>query len=139
MTGQHISFKSRRKSSPAGLVAGPQAPADRAAGVVAAAPADAFRAANRQAVQMAAFATAMSARTDGLTQNQVDATRTLAEQMLDHGDPLRLAVLHFATMFEEYRYDPAALRLFGEELDRAVNADLNPGRPALRERRDIEG
>ena len=54
MTGQHISFKSRRKSSPAGLVAGPQAPADRAAGGVAAAPADAFRAANRQAVQMAA-------------------------------------------------------------------------------------
>ncbi len=97
-------------------------------------------AANRQAVQMSAFATAMSARTDGLTQNQVDATRTLAEQMLDHGDPLRLSIIHFATMFEEYRRDPAALRRFGDELDRAVNADLHPDRVARRiERRDIDG
>lgn len=94
--------------------------------------------ANRQAVQMSAFATAMSARTDGLTQNQVDATRTLAEQMLDHGDPLRLAILHFATMFEQWRRDSAAMRRFGEELDRAVNADLHPDRPLRTVRRDID-
>lgn len=99
-------------------------------------------AANRQAVQMSAFATAMSARTDGLTMGQVDATRTLAEQMLDNGDPLRLAILHFATMFEEYRRDSAAMRRFGEELDRAVNADLHPDRVATAaryDRRDIDG
>lgn len=94
---------------------------------------------NRQAVQMSAFAAAMSARTDGLTMGQVDATRTLAEQMLDHGDPLRLAILHFATMFEEWRHDTAAMRRFGDELDRAVNADLHPDRPARATRRDIDG
>lgn len=130
-------FPSRRFEPPAGSVAGPQAPADRAAGVAPHAPAEPTPA-NRQAVQMAAFATAMSARTDGLTQHQVDATRTLAEQMLDHGDPLRLAVLHFATMFEQYRRDSVAMRMFGEELDRAVNADMHPDRPQRPVRRDID-
>lgn len=94
---------------------------------------------DRQAAQSAAFAVAMSAKTDGLTLHQVDAMRTVAEQVLDHGDPLRLACLHFATMFEEWRYDADAMRRFGEELDRAVMADIHPDRPARQERRDIDG
>ena len=94
--------------------------------------------ASRQPVQSAAFAVALSARTDGLTLHQVDAMRSTAEQLLDHGDPLRLACLHFATMFEQYRRDPNAMRRFGEELDRAVLADLHPDRPAPVHRRDID-
>lgn len=94
---------------------------------------------DRQPVQSAAFAVALSARTDGLTLHQVDAMRGVAEQLLGHGDPLRLACLHFATMWEAYRYDAAALRRFGEELDRAVSADLNPDRPAPQFRSDVDG
>lgn len=100
---------------------------------------DPTQAANRQSVQMSAFTAALSAKTDGLTLRQVDDTRTLAEQMLDHGDPLRLSILHFATMFEEWRGDPDAMRRFGEELESAVIADLHPDRVARAERRDIDG
>lgn len=96
---------------------------------------------DRQPVQSAAFSVAMSAKTDGLTLHQVDAMRTVAEQLLDHGDPLRLACLHFATMYEAHRRDPDpyALRAFACELQRAVDADLHPDRPARQERRDIDG
>jgi len=94
---------------------------------------------NRQPVQSAAFAVAMSARTNGLTQQRVDAMRGTAEDLLENGDPLRLACLHFVKMFATYRRDPDAMRRFGEELDRAVQTDLHPERQAQHERRDIDG
>ena len=95
--------------------------------------------ADRTTVLFAATAVALTARTGGLTQNAVDDLRTKAEELLDRGDDLRLAVLSFATMWEEYHRDPYALEKLGEALGRAVDQALNPAARPARERRDIDG
>lgn len=95
--------------------------------------------ADRLSVLFAATAVAGSARTGGVTQHMVDDLRTKAEELLDRGDDLRLAVLAFATMFEEYRYDAYAMTKLGETLDRAVHVALNPEARPARERRDVDG
>lgn len=50
--------------------------------------------------RMAALAVALSAQTDMLTPHQVEDMRTKAEELLPPGDPLRAAILSFATMHE---------------------------------------
>lgn len=94
---------------------------------------------DRTTVLFAATAVALTARTGGLTQNAVDDLRTKAEELLERGDDLRLAVLSFATMWEEYHRDPYALEKLGEHLGRAVDQALNPDARPTRERRDIDG
>lgn len=95
--------------------------------------------ADRTTVIFTAKAVSLSARTGGLTQHAVDDLRTKAEELLERGDTLRLAVLGFATMYEEYRYDAYAMEKMGEELDRAVHVALNPEAQPIRARRDIDG
>lgn len=90
-------------------------------------------------VIFAAKAVAGSARCGGLTQHMVDDLRTKAEELLERGSDLRLAVLGFATMYEEYRWDAYAMTKLGETLDRAVHVALNPEARPARERRDIDG
>ncbi len=90
-------------------------------------------------VIFAAKAVAGSARCGGLTLHMVDDLRTKAEELLERGDPLRLEVLAFATMYEEYHRDAYAMQKLGESLDAAVHVALNPDAPKLRERRDIDG
>lgn len=94
---------------------------------------------DRTTVLFAATAVALTARTGGLTQNAVDDLRTKAEELLERGDDLRLAVLSFATMWEEYHRDAYALEKLGEHLGRAVEQALNPEARPMRERRDIDG
>lgn len=50
--------------------------------------------------RMAALAVALSAQTDMLTPHQVEDMRTKAEELLPPGDPLRAAILSFASMHE---------------------------------------
>jgi|GEM_PF-2133202 len=95
--------------------------------------------ADRTTVLFAATAVSLSARTGGLTQHAVDDLRTKAEELLERGDDLRLAVLAFATMWEEYHRDAYAMEKLGESLGRAVEAALNRNAPQPRFRRDIDG
>lgn len=90
-------------------------------------------------VIFAAKAVAGSARCGGLTLHMVDDLRTKAEELLERGDPLRLEVLAFATMYETHRWDEYAMQKLGESLDAAVHVALNPDAPPVRERRDIDG
>ncbi len=95
----------------------------------------------------AAQAVALSARMGEVTLHAVDDLRTKAEELLPKGDPLRQAVLAFATMYEVHRRDKAALAAMGEALDRAVAEALrrqpvDPSTwpaPVDLERRDIHG
>ena len=93
----------------------------------------------RMPVLVAAQAVGMSARTGSLTQHAVDDLRTKAEELLPRGDDLRLAILSFATRYEELRRDAYAMTKLVEELERALHLALNPGAPPSRERRDIDG
>lgn len=94
---------------------------------------------NRTAVLFAAQTVSMQARCGQLTAHAVDTMRTKAEELLDHDDDLRPAVLSFATMYEAHRRDAYAVEKLGEELGRAVGQALNPEARPLRERRDIDG
>lgn len=87
---------------------------------------------------MAAQAVALSARTGSLTQHAVDDMRTRAEELLGRDDPMRAAVLAFATQYELHRRDPYALQKLGEALERALRGALSLDQ-VLRERRDIDG
>ena len=93
----------------------------------------------RVLVIFAAKAVSGLARCGGLTQHAVDDLRTKAEELLERGDTLRLEVLAFATMYEEYRWDAYAMQKLGESLDRATHIALNPEAPVPRLRRDIDG
>ena len=93
---------------------------------------------DRTPVLMAALSVAMSARTNMLSQHAVDDMRTRAEELLERDDPMRSAVLTFATQWEAHHRDPHGLRYCGEELQRALDADLGL-EPPRRERRDIDG
>lgn len=95
---------------------------------------------NRMPVLMAAQAVAMSARTDGLTLHAVEDMRVKAEELLSHGDELRLAVLTFATAYERDRRDPAAMAVHGTALEAEIREALNIAAPAAtRTRADIDG
>jgi hypothetical protein len=93
----------------------------------------------RMPALFAAQAVAMSARTDGLTQHAVDDMRTRAEELLERDDPLRAAMLRFATVYELLHRDAHAMHLLGEELQAAVEVALSLTRPSLPYRSDIDG
>lgn len=88
----------------------------------------------------AAQTVAMNAITGSLTLHMVDDLRTKAEELLARDDPLRAAILSFATQYEVHKRDAYAMRKFGETLQAAVATALNPdARPAtLRHRADID-
>jgi hypothetical protein len=94
---------------------------------------------NRVPALFAAQAVAGEARTNMLTSHAVDDMRTKAEELLARDDPMRAAILDFATNYELVRRDPHGLRYHGEALARAIEADLGLTRPTPRERRDIDG
>lgn len=75
---------------------------------------------------LAAQAVALSARTGCLTLHMVDDMRARAEELLARGDPMRAAILTFATMWEEYRREPEQIRKQGEYLQDALTRALNP-------------
>lgn len=87
---------------------------------------------------MAAFSTAMSARAGQVTPHQVDEMRIKAEELLDRDDPVRSAIITFATKYEELRRDLYALRILGENLEAEVGQALNPDHVARRHRADLD-
>jgi hypothetical protein len=78
----------------------------------------------------AALAVALSARTGALTLHMVDDLRTKAEELLPRADPLRAAVLSFATRWEAHRHDAGAVLSLGETLQAALDAALAAPPPA---------
>lgn len=94
--------------------------------------------ADRVPALMAAQAVALSARTGTLTQHAVDDMRIRAEELLARDDPMRAAVLTFATQYEAHRRDAYALKVLGEALERDLRVHLSLDR-VLSERRDIDG
>lgn len=105
----------------------------------------------RMPALFAAQAVALSARVGELTLQAVDDLRTKAEELLGKGDPLRAAILTFATMYEVHRRDKAALASMGETLEAALRVSLDVPHPAAlpdpaswpapvdADRRDIHG
>lgn len=98
----------------------------------------------------AAQAVAMNARTGSLTLHMVDDLRTKAEELLARQDPLRAAIIAFATGYEQHRRDKAALAGMGEALEGALRRALDVPHPAAPDpshwpapvdlnRRDIHG
>ena len=94
---------------------------------------------DRMPVLMAAQAVAMSARTNQLTTHAVDDMRIKAEELLAHGDELRLAVLTFASAYEGARRDPGALAVHGTTLEAEIRELLKLNTAAPRTRADIDG
>lgn len=74
--------------------------------------------------RMAALAVALSAQTSMLTAHMVDNMRSKAEETLKGGDPLRTAILTFATMYEVAAMEgnDVAIRLLGADLYAAAEA-----------------
>lgn len=87
---------------------------------------------------VAALAVALSAKTNMLTLHTVEDMRTKAEELLARDDPMRDAILSFATQWEAVRRDPHALRYHGEALQRALDEALGLTPAPRRERRDID-
>lgn len=80
----------------------------------------------RTPVLCAALAVSLNARAGQSSLHDVDHMRMLAEELLPQRDSLREAILSFATRWEALKRDTYALRLLGEELDRALRAALHP-------------
>ncbi|PZQ99914.1 MAG: hypothetical protein DI533_04590 [Cereibacter sphaeroides] len=89
-------------------------------------------------VASAAFAVGMKAKCAELTALDVEQLRSQTEELLADGDPLRAAILAFATQYELCRFDAAQLVDLGNQLCRAVEIALLPEPPDL-DRRDIHG
>ena len=92
----------------------------------------------RVPVLTAALAVALSARTGRLKEHAVEDMRTRAEQMLQPDDPLRRAVIMFATAWKAERRDRAAVAGLGEELQRSIDRLTRADVPGA-DRRDIHG
>lgn len=90
----------------------------------------------RQVVAMSALAVALSAKARTLDALDVGALQVRAEQLLDHADPLFLAISHFCTMYELHRRDPVALAETGQTLLHRIDVVMQPAPPDL-DRRDI--
>ncbi len=93
-------------------------------------PPDHHGASVRMPALTAALAVALSAMTGSLTLHMVDDLRTKAEELLGRADPLRAAILTFATMWESHRHDVAAVFSLGETLQAALAAALAAPAPA---------
>lgn len=85
---------------------------------------------------MAAFAVALSARTNMLTPHAVDQMRTQAEELLPRDHGAYSAIVSFATQYEIYHRDPEALAKLGEYLEASLTEAVGPRRPY---RADIDG
>lgn len=86
----------------------------------------------------AAQAVALSARCNQLTVHAVDDMRTKAEELLARDDPLRRAIIAFATGYEVLARDRYGLRKLGEVLQADLETVLNPDAPQPRHRRDLD-
>ena len=92
----------------------------------------------RMAVKFDAFAVGMTAQVGGLTEIDVDALLTKAEQLLGSGDQLTRAICGFATQYQLARYQPDKLAELGRHLVAYVNA-INTSDPPDLGRKDIHG
>ncbi|MGS4947407.1 hypothetical protein ACVDG3_18165 [Meridianimarinicoccus sp. RP-17] len=90
------------------------------------------------AIGMNALSVAMKAKCGQLTANDVADLVNDAGELLDSGQPVRIAVTTFATGYELYAHDPAYLRTLGVELHEAVARAVQPD-PVDIHRRDIHG
>lgn len=88
---------------------------------------------------MAAFAVAMSARTNQLTPHAVEDMRIKAEEVLKRDHPAYPVILNFATQYELHRRDPAALAQLGETLELGVRMAVQPSQPDRPARMDLDG
>ena len=88
---------------------------------------------------MAAFAVAMSARTNQLTPHAVEDMRIKAEEVLKRDHPAYPVILNFATQYELHRRDPAALAQLGETLELGVRMAVQPSQPDRPTRMDLDG
>ena len=79
---------------------------------------------------MAAYAVAMSARTNQLTEHAVEDMRVKAEELLLKEHPAYKPILHFATMYEITRRDPAALAVLGDHHVAVRILETHDGQPA---------
>lgn len=78
----------------------------------------------------AAQVVAMNAKVGSLTLHAVDDLRTKAEELLAKRDPLRAAIIAFASQYEVHRRDPKALASMGETLEAALRVALDVPHPA---------
>lgn len=85
---------------------------------------------------MAAFAVALSARTNMLTSHAVDQMRTQAEELLPRDHAAYPAIVSFATQYEIYHRDPDALARLGQYLEDSLHQAVGPQRQW---RADIDG
>lgn len=88
---------------------------------------------------MAAYAVAMSAKAGQLTEHAVEDMRIKAEEVLLRNHPAYPVIVHFATMYELARHDPAALAQLGEALEVGVRMAVQPAQPERPERVDLDG
>lgn len=93
---------------------------------------------DRTPAYSAALAVALNARTGSLTLHMVDDMRIRAEELLDRDDPMRAAIIGFATSYEEFRRDAYAMEKLGETLQAALSDALSLTAVSRRERRDID-
>jgi hypothetical protein len=91
------------------------------------------------AALMAAFAVALKARTQQLTDQDVEDMRVKAEELLLKDHPAYPVIVRFSTMYEMERRNPEALALLGDELERGVRLAVSPPEPKLPFRSDIDG
>lgn len=89
-------------------------------------------------VVSSAVTVALQAKVGSLKPLEVERMRSQAEQLLNAGDPMRAAVLTFASQYEVVRWMPAALVVEAEALFRAAELALVPDPPG-QDRRDIHG
>ena len=85
-----------------------------------------------------AIEVAAAARTDGLTEEDVDNLRVQAEELLDNDEPLFLAVTGFCTSYMVSRGDRAAIAQAGAKLYEAALRATAPD-PVDCQRKDIYG
>ena len=95
--------------------------------------------ADRQNVILNADIVAMGAKTNMLTAHDVDNMRQLADQLMETDDPVRPAIMQFATQYEVLKRDPYGLQKQGEALEWELDTDRGRAKPSRRERRDIDG
>lgn len=88
---------------------------------------------------MAAYSVAMSAKVGQLTEHAVEDMRIKAEEVLLRDHPAYPVIVHFATMYEIHRRDPAALAQLGETLELGIRMAVQPAQPERPVRVDLDG
>jgi hypothetical protein len=88
---------------------------------------------------IAAFAVALSARTNTLTAQAVDDMRARAEELLDPKHPARPGIIAFATQYELHRHNRERLAELGCDLEACLHRAVAPAAPERPYRADIDG